>query len=705
MTLLSLARAIENVDNPDEVKVLAVIKHLMPTLVEWRHAEDLRKELSAIDERIPLHRESMKAAQSALSRAKEEHLDAKPIIFGNVPIAMMAGGAVLGVILYFALPESNAFILGLALIVAGLATGVIAGSNLKKQLAIALAKCENDVARLDTAISQLGTRKASIEAELDRRAGGFPQVRLADVRFGLKATELAGNHVLLDLSDAHDPVALKAVDVSGLQPGLSNIAAAVDALLAVPPMLTPAAQGDSDDPVHTLFGEEDRLQDLVGKFTVNLGQLRDIVLRLHLVPKRSAVVERLRSGATNAAEGQPVIDLSGDPNTIQNVESFVEEVNKTRQNGQRVFEELSGVFAKLESACNLYSTARTTSINTIHQNLIGVLNRAAWCNRRFYCPRTIQSPQYIQDLLGIDLNKAYLLEFDDLMRRLKSDPEITRRFNTKLELEQQLRESHDTVQSFMQGVNFDQDGRRVDGPVRPRHIEDQFQEAIKQFNGMLQTAMIGSTYPVLNFSSAAQLYFDPDIDEWASNVSPYVYSTADTLKYGSVVKAYSDLMVPLWEHLWTEKADFRKSELFRTNESMIRMSEKESEKLIDIANQFRADMRTVRENVHLIDADLRSKTSEIISFRDSMERLGLLSPRAKEFITDDKLKDALIGESSLADSERNELLLNQMPQKQAEARGTVHDPIDLIREPNALVTHHPGAGTRLLTDDRVGTNV
>src|SRR6185312_10039055 len=105
--------------------------------------------------------------------------------------------------------------------------------------------------------------------------------------------------------------------------------------------------------------------------------------------------------------------------------------------------------------------------------------------------------------------------------------------------------------------------------------------------------------------------------------------TTDTIKYGSVIKAYSDLMIPLWEHLWTEKADFRKSELFRTNESMIRMSEKESEKLINVADQFRADMRTVRENVYLIESDLKSKYSEIISFRDSMGRLGLLSERGK----------------------------------------------------------------------------
>jgi hypothetical protein len=37
---------------------------------------------------------------------------------------------------------------------------------------------------------------------------------------------------------------------------------------------------------------------------------------------------------------------------------------------------------------------------------------------------------------------------------------------------------------------------------------------------------------------------------------------------------------------------------------MIRMSEKESEKLIEIGNQFRSDMRGNRENIYLIEAVL-----------------------------------------------------------------------------------------------------
>src|SRR5262249_29132434 len=150
-----------------------------------------------------------------------------------------------------------------------------------------------------------------------------------------------------------------------------------------------------------------------------------------------------------------------------------------------------------------------------------------------------------------------------------------------------------------------------------------------------------------------------------------VYRTHEVLRYGSVVKAYSDLMIPLWEHLWTEKADFRKAETFRTNDQLIRMSEKEAEKLIDIANQFRDDMRSVRDNLNVLGADLKSKASEIKNFRDGMESLGLLSESSRVVI--DRSEGELGEEqaSIVGSADRLETILTAQPRGQMESRGTV----------------------------------
>ena len=512
----------------------------------------------------------------------------------------------------------------------------------------------------------------------------------------MKMSEVAGRNVMLDESGAHPLTALKTVDVSALQVGLTHISESVHGLLEVPPMLAPTTSSATEDPVNQLFGEENQLCELVTEFTQNLGMLRDVELKLPLVPPASSLLRRLSAGELDPVDEGPAILMTQGAISPLQIQSFVAEFNRTREQGAQVFNELGEVFHSLDRACNLYSRARTSSVNTIHHNLLEVLQRATWCNRRFYCPRTILSPNYIQDLLGIDMAKAYLLSLDDLLHRLHSDAEIARRMAAKPELETQLSEAYLAVQDFMGNISFSAQGQHMDEGQRPRHIEDQFRESVRRFANVLQAAMTGANYPVLNFSAEAVVHYDPQSEEWSSGVSPYTYSTADALRYGSVVKAYSDLMIPLWEHLWTEKSDFRKAEMFRTNESMIRMSEKESEKLIDVANQFRADMRSVRENVNLLESDLKSKCGEIIAFRDGMDQLGLLSERARAGISDDKLKQVIVGESISGASDRYETTLGMLPQAQAENRGTVQDPIDFVRGPDALITLQEQAGVRLL---------
>ncbi|MCX7146097.1 MAG: hypothetical protein NT042_07840 [Sulfuritalea sp.] len=691
MAILSLAKPIENVQSSDEARVLALVDHLMPMLENWRKGEDLRNDISELD--VVLAEEPKKAEE-----AKMELADVgaqRDAVFSNFrsygKFAYIA--IVIGLIGIFVV----GVVVGLILIAIGIFLGFVSAKKERNRLQESMAKVEVTIAEITTTIEQTAVKKATTQKEVERRAIGFPEIKIGNVRFGMKMAQIAGRNLLLDASGSHVETVLKAVDVSALQEGLSHISDHVEALLNVPPLLSPSQQAATQDPVHELFGEESDLQELVGEFTVSLGKLKDVHLSLPLVSPKSILVNRLIAGEINQADEAPAIAMIKGNVSNAEIQSFVEEVNQTKENGGKVFAEVNQVFQNLENACALYSNARATSVNKIHQSLTEVLNRADWCNRRFYCPRTILSPRYIQDLLEVDPSKAYLLSFDDLIVRLHSDGEVGKRLSIKPELEQQLSEAYYTVQDFMGGVSFDQEGNRLTEASRPKHMEDQFRESVKRFTNVLQQVMTGSSYPILNFSAEAQLYFDPDTDEWCSDVVPFRYSTPNILKYGGVVKAYSDLMIPLWEHLWTEKADFRKSELFRTNESMIRMSEKESEKLIEVANQFRSDMRTVRENVHLVEADLKSKYAEIISFRDGMDKLGLLSDRTKAGITDEKLRDMVMGESMLSTSERYEVSLNVMPQSQAETRGTVHDPIDLIKEPNALVGYQSNSGARLLS--------
>lgn len=693
MPLLSLARPIENAASAEEARVLAVIDHLMPILGDWRQGKDLRRELGEVENQIAAVKQRYGAVSQALAAATGQATAAANSIapFKWSAMAVLAAGAALS----FFLP----WWVGIATASIGIGLGYRAKvlTDLARQRSKAQQQAEAEAAQLDTQYKGLDSRNRAILDELKQRGNGFPEVKLAAVRFGVQMSNVAGRNVLLDESGVHPLTALKTVDVSALQAGLMHISEHVQGLLQVPPLLSPDSEVEADDPVNQLFGEESQISELVTEFTQNLGKLRDIELKLPLVSPASSLVQRLGAGALDAAAEGPSILMSNGVTSPEEIQSFVAKVNRSREQGRRVFDELAEVFKNLESICNLYAQARTASINTIHHSLLEVLQRATWCNRRFYCARTILSPRYVQDLLGIDMPKAYLLSLDDLFGRLRGDAEIARRLEAKRELETELSDAYFAVQDFMGNVSFNAHGQRMEEGQRPRHVEDQFRESLRHFTNVLQKVMTGASHPVLNFSAEAILHYDPESDEWSSGISPYVYSTADALRYGSVVKAYSELMIPLWEHLWTEKSDFRKTEMFRTNDSMILMSEKESEKLIDIANQFRDDLRSVRQNVNVLESELKSKCGEIIGFRDEMDQLGLLSDRAKLSISEEKLRQLMSSESISGISGRYEAQLGMLPRQQAENRGGVQDPIDLVREPDSLVTLQEQAGVRLLS--------
>ena len=683
----TIVRPVENVEDLNEARVLALVSHLASILPEWRRGEDLRLEQSKLLDKLPGLTKALQAKQSN-AQAIQSQLDGvltDPGTYGFAPPILF----VLGIGLFFWKPW-----LGI-LVVAGIGFAIFKLASRKAALLSLRDEAEAEIAAANDEYTKGKARSNQIGVEIKERTGGFPDVRMASISFGVEVTEILGHRVALDGAGLIQETTLKTVDVSALQENLSHISDRVEELLQVPPLLSPGTRNKAEDAMDTLFGEESELQHLVGDFTTALGLLRDTQIKLPLLSKQSVIAARISQG-TFSKTNEKAISISGNARIAEEIPRFVAQVNETKQNGQQTLENLKRTFDNLEEACNLYASARTQSINTIHEQLVSVLNRASWCARRFYCPRAIQSPRFIEDLLSIDPNTAYLLPLDDLLGRLESDVEIAKRLDAKPELIDQIYASYEAVHLFLGNVTIDENGRRVEGGDRPKYLEDQLREAKRQFKNGLSKILTGATFPVLNFSTEAQLYYDPAAEEWRSDLIPYVYSTADILKYGGVIKTTSDLMIPLWEHLWTEKADFRKSELFRTNESMIRMSEKESEKLIEIGNQFRSDMRTVRENVYLLESELGAKGAEIMNFRDGMAELGLLSTKAVETISDEKLKHLFLKESPLATGAKYETLLSVEPQGQAERRGMVSDPIDIIREPDALLTFQTNQSRRLI---------
>lgn len=696
MARQTVVRPIENAGmDAVQADALCLIAHLVPAVGAWREAVQLRNALSETERQ-------MQAASGEATRHSEMVglLNAQCEAKRGGKTSIIIQACAIGLIAVILLIYANIYI-ALLLTLGSLVYLYRIYSNHKgalRRLEESRISAEQQWASAYNAFESQKEKHARLSAELGSRKKGFPALRIGDIRFNLEVTSIGGSRLLLDLSGSHQPVRVKLTDISRLQSGISGIAERADSLLQVPPMLSPGDLSGTDSDLHRLYGEESELQNLVVLFIQHLGRMKDVEAELPIIDRFDPIVRRLSHTHDSPAADRLGCTIEEDPSAASRAQAFMSSVAQSREQLERIFAEIKEVFSNLEGACIKYARARATSVNHLHGHLLQVLNRATWCNRRFYCPRTILAPEYIQQLIGISIHEAHLLPLEQLLAGLHGDPEISARLTDRPALEQQITEAHLSLQDFFSTSSGDHDQEDM-SPRQPPHVQGQYAESLKYFRGLLTSAMTGSAYPVLNFSTAAQLFYDPDTTGWSSETTPYSYSTNDVIRYGSMVKAYSDVLMPLWEHLWTEKADFRKTEVFRTNESIIRMSEKESEKLIEIANQFRADLRTVRENVYLIESELKSKYAEILGFRDGTDQLGLLSPATKEQLADEKLKDLVLAEFNAEIADRFETLLGSIPQTQAESRGSVQDPIDQVREPQALIGATEGCDSRVL---RVG---
>jgi prefoldin subunit 5 len=696
MTLKILANPISNVADPDEELILALSAHLQPILSEWQTGKDLIKDIEQLEALLPdlnhQHEKITKGIEKFILKIKVATRDLR-----IKPVALISLGILAAIGIYFLGHTLAALGTGVVLIVAGVY--VLNKINeelfdLQKQKSELESKLSKIKEKIKTILQSIETSKSEIKT----RGNSFPDVTIVRTSFIISNKKILGQSTLVDESGILENTNLKTIDLSETQSNLDTIASRLLQLQEVPVLLSIKTKSNLDDAMDTLFGEEDEIQELVYEFTKSLAQVKDKDLMIPLYSNKSALAENFINGKYSLIKygTSDLKEIRTSAADTLGITSFIAQVNKTKEFGAKVLAELQDTFDNLERVCISYSSARSNSIDTVHEKIFEVLNRASWCSKRFYCPRSIQAPNFLYDVLGVQPMQAHKLNFDQMMFNLSQDKVIAARVKDKPELCDEIFVNYNAIQKITMELEFDDLGDPINSGERPKYIDDQFHEALERFRANLSVLMTGSPNPILNFSRQSELFFDPEVDEWRSSTVPYVYSTSEVLRYGQLLKVTSDLMIPLWEHLWTEKSDFRKSELFRTNESLIRMTEKESEKLIEIANQYRADMRSVRANINLLESDLKSKYDEIIAFRDGMQALGLLSERQKQFLTEEKLQAMTVGERSLIqEGEQYETILGTEPRIQAERRGSAQDPIDLIKSPDILIPYTKNVAMRL----------
>lgn len=536
----------------------------------------------------------------------------------------------------------------------------------------------------------------------------IPNITIGTALLPLENQEVLGANFIVDPTGLIKPSRLRAIALRDLSNDAEDILERTRKLENIPALLKPNSDSiaESRQSSNTLHGEERGLREAVGSYVKTLSSITDEELSINAVKPNSELGEILKQALENnesiikdADDTEITAVISANNSDASERVRRFEELQKEAESVAGVaLGQLDQINSELKNLCSRYSQARKQSTNTLHSTYYQVLNRANWSSKKFYCPRTILSKSYLQALIGIDLDSAHTLEPDDLISRLNSDSFISSRLTKKPQIVDDLLRSHEAILEIMGSYQLtpDENGMVRAGSAAD-YILDQYNQELALFRQRLVEALTGSPNGFLGISESARLFYDPTREIWSSPVLPYTYTNTEVEQYGQVLRTDVELLIPLWEHLWTEKSDFRKTELFRTNESIQRMSEKEGEKIKQIGYQFQGDLREVRSNMFLAKADFDAKLQELEEYEEGVKELGMMDENQLARLQSATSELEAVNQETTGDAAGYEQILMLEPKNQLLRRQSkVHDPIDVIKSPDLLIEGGVDRGTRRL---------
>jgi len=697
---VSTGAAIEGCEDAWEELALAFAIGTRKQARELTDYLELQASLKALERRL-------EELQAAMAKAREAHAAAvaafeslQAVPWSNPLLAVGAALAVLGVP---ALVPNVAWLrfLGCALIPIGLTcAGIALAKTAKERRAAreAMLEAEAAVGQVEQELTSV-TFEATDAKERIRAMSPKKSIRaVGRVYFPARVVEMNGRSVAIDASGAVPESRFKLADFDFSSTELSEIVSRIDSLRNPPVLLSPdeGATGRLDD----LHGEERGLRETVEQFAAFVGRIPTIEVDIPLIPNSGAVAAELSAGtAADALFPGAVLRDRRDLERDAAIGKLNVTLGTSKARGVGPKLELLNAHTAIANLLELYRSLRTTSMTSIHQQFLDAMSKSSWCKVRFYCPKSTRNPAWILARLGVEIDSAHEVNQAELLARLSADEDIEGRMAEKPELVAALARAHTGIQNVRADIARVQSTAAAAASAvgaaatatpathsgSLRYLNSQLEQYVTEYRIALNKVIFGQRQPLVEFSSQPLLRFDPESGAWTNETAGTEYTDPEELRCSRVLRVHEELLHPMWRHLWTEKADFRRSELFRTNEQMLRMNEKESEKLISIGNQFRDDMRTTRDVLKQVSSELEGKVQQLRGTREALVGLGLMAKDEEGPLSEESIKSlGGGGGETIRRAEEKETLLAMEPQAQAERRELVVDPIDIIADPTAL---------------------
>ncbi|MBI4700136.1 MAG: hypothetical protein HY744_03040 [Deltaproteobacteria bacterium] len=652
--------------------------------------------LAAAQRRAAAAAEELAAIQQAGPGPAERRF---PVLVG----AGVFGPCVLLAVLAVAGLPGTGFLLGVAGFAACVVVAVVqrnaeraARASRQREAAGRSAEAHAQCTAASQKIEQARGRQATLTKERERVR---PQRRLkvvGRVHVPVTVVELAGYPIVVDRSGASPAVALRLPDLAASPAVLERVERAVARAKARPVLLEP--RGAEPSELGALHGEERELQEALASFSEMLAGTPTVEVSLPVLAKGSGLVRYLEAHQEHAAPADaPALLLRARSDDAAAMARVSEVAARLRGFGRKIDAAVRGAHQGLREVLDAYRDLRADALQELHAKLHEVLFRTDLAYVVYHCPKCNRVPAYLFRRVGIDEQAAHEMDPETLLRALQEESETRERLAADPQLLTELGQSWSALRGLDAGITALRPqaggGAPADaglvavhaGESRLRAMQAQRARALEQFRACLRKAVTGNARPLLDLSTQARLLLDPDTGAWSCALCRTSFDDPEAARLGRMLKVKSELLMPMWNHLWTEKDDFRKSELFRTNEQIQRFIEKEVAALREVSEQYRADMRPVRENLILSTTDAATKREQLEATVQSLVALGAMPAEQAEQSVG---RIAALTGGDLAafrrHAELRETVLNQIPQAVLGLRLPALDPLDVLLTPEAL---------------------
>ncbi len=661
--------------------------------------------------------------RSSLNELVEQRSDLESQI-AQFEAALLAGGKKQSLGTWAA---GAVLVAGIVAAIAGQPMGLIGLAVAALLIWIAVAMPAKDAverasSNLQTSQEQLGTvaaqqvelenSRAAAQAEVNRvqaeALAAKPEKALTaigHVFYPLAVAKLGDSVVVVDLGGATDATSVSLPDSRDAQ-GSVSAAASIDAALAAAQRMPVLLQSGSDEAqLDSLHGEEVGLRAAVSHFAdvvqstrVQNAQLPMLQRDEPLAGLVTAQYPHARQVETLRGIAVPVANVA--KGALESLKRIDELKGGIVKGGGDLMSGMLATCERLEKTLASYREMRNSALDLLDQSISDVVERADLPHVHMFCPRCNQVPNWVFFRLGIERDSAHRMSAVELLEALQGDPEVAARL---VDEGSQWPAQIDAVLSNLGDLELGTQellGRReaaiasvgarasvvigIDSQLRA--MRDQHARMVQQLDRTLIFLATGQASPRLALSHQARLRLNRASGRWNC---PVCRSSFDELeaRFGRMLRVKSDLLVPMWNTLWTEKADFRRSEKFRTDEELRQRVIDEQKDMLDPINSYQADMRPVRENILREASAAEEGKTKLTSTVATLKMVGV--------IDDAQMSNMLAGFSGPAgadldvarikrEAESRETLLVAEPAAQAARRPTAVDPIDVLYAPSAL---------------------